>query len=851
MTPSAAENDLVKLVKVKRQPRPRHAFVPGVLSALRCGHRGDSSVLCHLPESAHRPREDRREERRARRGAERERVRRRDQRREREALVVFWDTEGQGEGEKHRLLYGAAVDERGETIVEVEGKRDSLGRVTEPHAEDWLEGLLEVGRRTGVWEMFGYGLGYDRTMMLRKLPARVRWLLTRRDRRPLAPERKAKNGRVTKRKPMPIYAGRYKLDLQGSVLSVSRIRVGADGKRVKKKGRVVWDTMRLWDTIKFYQCGFCDALDQWRRRVDKGQNLDSKLDVPEEDMKRMRLMKEQREHFDKLDWEEVKRYCRTECVYGARLIRELKSACERIGVDLKRYDGAGSISDALLKKFHVEKYMSAQNAVCRWTRDSVLRPQLDAAVMGAFFGGRFEAAYCGVVRNVVYERDICSAYPYAMSQLPCLACGRWERITETARRRDGVGSRWRIDEATLALVKVRTWGRGREKSPAYGSLPHRCKEGNIRFPVENETWVWKPEYLAARDDFKDRVEVLEAFVYNCDCDHRPFSWLPQLYVERLRIGKEGRGIALKLGCNGCAGKTMQQIGSHRWQEYIWAGNTTSTTRAQLLTGLSLHADPWDVCYMATDSLFATSRPELPKPINTHTHVEAQRRAGVAEKNLKPALGDWEEGEPFHKGMVFVRPGIAFPYQATEEQKKRVKARGIAKGVMLKEAERITQFLLDRDTVLDETAKLDFLARRVFGGMKMTTSRRVARKNEEGTEPDDKAPRGYVYRAAGPRYELDRDGEEKLVGGYACWYEQPIQLSVAPKPKRYGRLPGEAGQLLAWPRMPYPSVAYRDAKRSKEVEGMDAQRAMLDEQPDGVVMGAAGMAEAICAAAEAE
>lgn len=747
---------------------------------------------------------------------------------------------------RHRLIYGAAVDENGNVLVEVEGGLDSQGEPRQPPPEVWLEALLEAGRVGRCKTLFAYGFGYDRTKMLEGLPAEILFMLTRREARPVgeawvhSDDARGKGGRDAggkkksktpgKPKPKPLYWKQYRLDLMGTLLTISRLRRDALGVVERDgRGRAVRDTVSVADLIKFYQCPFTEALDAWRKKEAKGENLDSRLEIPDAELDRMRLMKSQRDRFNELPWEEVKDYCKGECRNGARLARELVRACDGIGIELRRFDGAGSISDALLRKHEVNLYMSTENVTCRYVRDSVLRRKMGRAVMGAFFGGRFESAWAGVVERPVYPKDICSAYPYAMSQLPCLACGKWEHIEDANERRRGRGLHRRIEEATLALVRVRSHGWAlddRRGGQAYGSLPHRDKEGNITFPIQNAgVWVWRPEYLAARDAMRDRLEVDEAYLYHTDCDHKPFAFMPALYVERLRIGKEGRGIAMKLGYNGCAGKTMQRVGSPRWQDYVFAGMTTSTTRGQLAESIALFGSPWDVCYLATDSVFATDDVELPEPAPTGTGEAAQLAAGVPAGKTKPPLGAWERGDTYDKGMCFVRPGIAFPLDITADQAKAIKARGISKKVLLDESARVIEHMRSQKSLAtaEDEGSLRF-ERRLFGGMKMCVSR-------------GHAPGARNASADGWRYTTARKR-------YGLWYEQPMVLSVDAQPKRLARL--DDGTLLPWPDCESgsvdvrgkpcgprgPSVAYGDAKKSQEAIELEMLQDMLLEQPDG-------------------
>jgi len=712
---------------------------------------------------------------------------------------VFFDTEGKGSKRKHRLIYGAAVSETGEVVLEVRGEGGK-----QPRPEVWLDALLEIGRRIKQRSIFAYGFGYDRTKMLEGLPPKVLYMLTRREQRPTYEFKK-------KTCVEPLYWGDYVLDLQGTRFSVAKQRRLPDGRPMKNaKGRRIYDRITVWDILKFFQCPFVDALDAWRFKGDKPkpENAESKLVVPDADLERMREMKAHRAEFDKMPWRKVTEYCQSECFFGANLVRELVTACGRIGISLRRFDGAGSISDALMQKYEVGQYMSAKSGD-RVVHDSIERRRFLHAVMCAFAGGRFETSACGVERRRVWVKDITGAYPYAMYLHPCLACGKWEHLGDGKSSIRGIDKR--IAAADLALLRVVCEGKGKEQ--AFGSFHHRDKDGNVTFPINNRTWTWKHEYLAARDAVGDRVRVLEAYLYTTPCTHQPFKFMGELYLERLRIGKEGRGIAMKLGYNGCAGKTMQRVGSHRWQEYVWAGNTTARTRSMLLEAMSRFPSQWDVAYVATDSVFAMRDVELAEPENTGTG-EAMKLAG------KPPLGGWEPGKAPYSGMCFVRPGIAFPLHATEEQLKEIKARGISKQVLLENVDAVVELMRSQEVVGGRGGELK-LSRRIFGGMKMCTNKRGK-------------PAEYVLS------NDDEGGQSR----YGCWYEQEIRIGIGARPKRFARLPGEEGMLLPWPDPPVSasaqkielargaeSLAYGATKVSEEARALQDLQDMLAESPN--------------------
>ena len=94
---------------------------------------------------------------------------------------------------------------------------------------------------------------------------------------------------------------------------------------------------------------------------------------------------------------------------------------------------------------------------------------MEDAIARAFFGGRFENARVGPVREALWNYDISSAYPYQMTFLPCLEHGVWRRTEE---RRE-------LDNAVNGLVRYGFVDRigGRADEAHWGPFPYRFGEG--------------------------------------------------------------------------------------------------------------------------------------------------------------------------------------------------------------------------------------------------------------------------------------------------------------------------------------------------------------------------------------
>lgn len=366
------------------------------------------------------------------------------------------------------------------------------------------------------------------------------------------------------------------------------------GKFVKlKRGKT---SRRVWDVAGFFGTSFIKALDSW--------NIGTKAEL-----RVIREMKEQRGNFADIDIEQILYYCHKECYLLARLITQLQKSTEDAGFSLRSYHGAGAMATTFLRKWKVKNYMPIQSEPFE---------ELDIALPRAYFGGRFECSHTGWYPDTVYQYDIRSAYPNAMKELPCLACGFW-----TKDPRSKYTSIWSIWHVKWNIPRA-----------SWGPFPWRSHTGEISFPLHGAGWYWEPEVAAALKVFGDRITVTHGYQYITQCEHKPFTNISLLYKERQRLKEIGdkREYVLKLGLNSLYGKTAQTVGRREFSSTIWAGLTTSITRARLLYALS--TKPHKVFMLATDGLFSTEKLLLPEGSD---------------------LGRWELQT--HDNILVVQPGV--------------------------------------------------------------------------------------------------------------------------------------------------------------------------------------------------
>ena len=276
----------------------------------------------------------------------------------------------------------------------------------------------------------------------------------------------------------------------------------------------------------------------------------------------------------------------------------------------------------------------------------------------------------------LFGYDIASAYPYAMAQLPCLRPehGRWKHYKD-------LGRKPKLDE--LPAVTLVSWVLKAAKADIpWGPLPFRHPDGTIVFPVKSEGgWAWQPEIREAYF-MHPGLRLHEAWSWErkCVCPPPFRDEVVRLFLRRLAMGKNSRGLTVKLALNSAYGVSAQSAGGGgRFRCMVRAGLITSMTRAMLLQAVQLAPNPWDVLELATDSVLSRVPLKLPAPIAFGTEAAAAT-AG------KGALGSWE-GKCYRKGVFLMRPGLRFELgRKTEEA--RTAARGVGVRVLHQNREKV-------------------------------------------------------------------------------------------------------------------------------------------------------------------
>jgi hypothetical protein len=680
--------------------------------------------------------------------------------------------------EEHRYVLLAAAKE----TWDIQGAIPEQGLSAENlSTRECLDFILDIPLSHKI---FAYAFGYDLTCMLRDVDDESLYKLVR-------PELRARKGPEAIKGPKPVrWVYRqflYLLNLQGTKFSVTRFEQCPECvEKRKSRKRMCFDCLAtrrrqvIWDIWKFYQARFVNALRDWK--------------VGLEDVERIENMKEKRSALQKQTPENVRSYCLSECRHMGTLARKLTHAHEAAGLKLTSYYGAGSTGSAMLTVMAIRERLPMP-----------VPEEMRFAVASAFVGGRFEHSVAGIVRDEVFGHDISNAYPYAIAFLPCMGwqdpktgratkvCGRWEL---TRNRADIFGVRAAcVHYGMVPLDSDEPWA----------AFPFRERDGSISFPRSSEGgWIWKAEYLAGESVFPNHIFFREAWIWKSECAcKRPFEALPRYYKERIKIGKEGPGIVIKLGMNSCAGKLMQSVGSAMFNSWIWGGMVTSQTRSQILNIMGLHRDRSNMFAVATDGVYTREDITTPRPDDTDTWELPDDKGKTAKK----PMGGWETKSQ-KKGMFFLRPGIYFPLNPVEEEIKEVRGRGVGKRMLLTHWEKIVSGWEDGSRIVSLPAL------RRFHGTKSSIS--------------------YGEKSGYTRSPL-----------YGQWTERPVELIFDAMPKRID-FDVECGPIDRRPEL-IPlvlretanlksikggrSAPYDKSVKSQEAKALIAFKEMQEEQDD--------------------
>jgi hypothetical protein len=606
----------------------------------------------------------------------------------------------------HRLFLGGAAssDESRapEWLINPETIDDDK-RPLDPRAVlDWLVNLPGKYSAGAIFVM--YSFSYDVTHILRHLRFEKAWEIFKEEKYDRDRNKRLKiRSRVFCGEPFDEFVMKYRNRKQ---LDIWKLRDpehpylrDENGYVLNKDGHKTMDTIAhitLFDTHPFYQQSFVKAMGFL---VKTGKAKKADFDFMEE-------MKKKRGRFSSEPLEQIKHYTTFELRYLALGIADLRDILHGIKLDcapemkpihISNWYGPGAVAGAVLKNLDIIKNHYGDDI------RAVDPAPVQVAAHHAFSAGNIQLMKVGHAPGLeLHSMDVASAYPHAMTQLPSLAGGRWDRV-ENGIRCNTLADLKAIIEASSVVSMFYldyqfplyehfdgdVWKR--IYTPWY-PLFFRSRTGAIFYPRRGEGWYMRDDALAAvkwlerfssaakwrengtpitkQWENKDtRFVVKEASIFTPrDPSEKPFAFLHEIYRQRMQYKRaepyDAREKYYKLPPNSLYGKMAQRVGGSQtkngWKApstanpYYAAAITANCRRRLVEAGL---LDPHSVVAFMTDGIVTTRRLEgLPNVVN---------------EGDESKLGDWEYAPV--QGGTFLHAGV---YSMRKAGKELTKTRGV-------------------------------------------------------------------------------------------------------------------------------------------------------------------------------
>lgn len=461
------------------------------------------------------------------------------------------------------------------------------------HTGDALRYICDIGARFPHAVHIGYGFRYDANMIIRHLPIRC-----------LA-ELKEK--------------GETYYDWQGCRYRVAWL----PGKRfqvTRRRNGIREVTVTIDDIISFFASSFIKATESILAD-----------ELTDDDREVIAHGKAERGNNTWDDLPDILRYWTAEIRLMQRLAVKFREVMYESGFMLRNWYGPGALSSYIINTRGLRRHIV--------NGPPELPSDAHQASKRAYAGGRFELFRIGRFANgPVYSLDINSAYPYAISQAPGLGVqdGFWQYVENPDRIAYFGVYRIRFHAPNASCFEPRPM-----------PLFHRDYKGTITYPNVVHGWYWSPEAASVAN--RPGVEICEAWEWvPREPELRPFSFLADMYAERMRIGKRNvMSMPYKLGPNSLYGKFAQRIGwvtdnngaHHPPRSHCLplAGWVTSYTRAMLYS--VLRNVPWDTLIaVETDGIYMTTDP---------TTIPGLR--------MGDGLGEWDVSH--YNELLYLQSGI--------------------------------------------------------------------------------------------------------------------------------------------------------------------------------------------------
>lgn len=286
----------------------------------------------------------------------------------------------------------------------------------------------------------------------------------------------------------------------------------------------------------------------------------------------------------------IKPYWLIEGQLMVALMEALRKSLVGAGIYLTSWHGTGAIANALIKSNRLGEHIKTSRALMPY--------EVSTATDYAFFGGHIELFQFGYIPGPIYDYDMRSAYPAALSVMPGLTNGEWKYTEEVFE--------WGIYRAHLKA----------DNSRIMGPLPCRAKDGTVSYGwLSSGFWFGHEIKAAILSGYN--VEIEYGWIYEGE-NTLPFHFIKEVYEMRAQWKREGNPaqLAAKLGMNSIYGKLAQTVG---WDEKAgeppafhqqwYAGHITSWARSRLF--MAMNQKQSDIIAVETDGIYSRAPLNLP------------------------------------------------------------------------------------------------------------------------------------------------------------------------------------------------------------------------------------------------
>ncbi len=234
-------------------------------------------------------------------------------------------------------LWGAAADDGRSPLWLIAS--ETLGLDKRPlDAIQILDWLLSLSEQFGPAVFVMFSFGYDITQILKHLPYEKAWQIEKRE---TYPDRNGKSRRI---RHSPVLWRGYAISyVKGKSFDVWRLADPDEpylGNKLNTSAHI-----RIYDVFGFFQSSFSAVV---KSMVDSGRATTDEADF-------IAAMKGRRDQFAHEDIEQIKAYTTLELRLLARMMGDLRTGFDKMGLRLRHWHGAGAAASALIESQKAEE----------------------------------------------------------------------------------------------------------------------------------------------------------------------------------------------------------------------------------------------------------------------------------------------------------------------------------------------------------------------------------------------------------------------------------------------------------------------------------------------------------------